>query len=117
MRAKSTESVHKVQNQSSKTAGRNTVNRHISASAATDDYLYLDSEQEGENGARMVCDQGSQIQCAQVFMQGVPAEGLIDSGAEIPIMGSQLFKKVATVNRFKKKDCKKPDRIPKTYVQ
>ena len=50
----------------------------------------------------MVCDQGSQIRCAQVFVQGVPAEGLIDSGAEITIMGSELFKKVANVNSLKK---------------
>jgi len=52
-RAKSTESVRKVHNQSSKTASENTVNRHISVSAATDDYLYSGSEQEGENGIRV----------------------------------------------------------------
>ena len=49
-----------------------------------------------------------------MFIQGVPAEGLIDSGAKITIMGGELFKKVATVNRLKKKDFK-PDKIPKTY--
>ena len=54
------------------------------------------------HGVRMICDKGSQIQCAQVFVQGVTAEGLIDSGAEITKMGSELFKKVATVNRLKK---------------
>ena len=63
----------------------------------------------------MVCNEGSQIQCAEVFIQGVPAEGLVDSGAEITIMGGELFKKVATVNRLKRKDFKKPDKIPKTY--
>ena len=50
-----------------------------------------------------------------MFIQSVPAEGLIDSGAEITIMGGELFKKVVTVNGLKKKNFKKPDKIPKTY--
>ena len=62
----------------------------------------------------IVCDEDRQIQCAEVFIQGVPAEGLVDSGAEITIMGGELFKKVATVNRLKK-DFKKPDKVCKTY--
>ena len=30
-------------------------------------------------------------------------------------MGSELFKKVASVNRLKKRNCKKPDKVLKTY--
>ena len=62
----------------------------------------------------MRTDKGSNSQYSEVFIQDVPAEGLIDSGAKITIMGGELFKKVATVNRLKKKDFK-PDKIPKTY--
>jgi len=52
------------------------MNRQISASVATDNYLYSDSEQEdNDGGIRMICDKGSQIQCAQVFVQGVSAKG------------------------------------------
>ena len=34
----------------------------------------------------------------------------IDSGANITIMGVALFKKVAAVAQFKKRDLKKPDK-------
>ena len=45
-----------------------------------------------------ITDKGSHSQYAEVFIQGVPTEGLIDSGAETTIVGGDLFKKVATVN-------------------
>lgn len=48
-----------------------------------------------------------------MFIQGVRAEDLIDSSAEITIMGAELLKKVAAVNRLKKKEFKKPDKILK----
>ena len=53
----------------------------------------------------------------RVQVQGVPAYGLIDSGADITIIGGSLFKKVVTVARLKKRDLKKADRIPRTYDQ
>ena len=37
----------------------------------------------------------------QVDIAGVPATGLIDTGADITIMGPELFKKVATVAGLK----------------
>ena len=42
-------------------------------------------------------DKGSSPQCARVLVQGVPADGIVDSGAEITIMGAELFKRVASV--------------------
>ena len=48
-------------------------------------------------------------------VQGVPAQGIIDSGADITIISGELFKRVATVAHLKKRDLKKPDRIPWTY--
>ena len=46
----------------------------------------------------------------QVKIQGVPTEGVVDTGADITIIGGDLF-------RLKKRDLKKPDRVPKTYNQ
>ena len=64
-----------------------------------------------------VADHGSITQCVKVFIQGVPAYGFIDSGADITTIGGSLFKKVATVARLKKKNFKKADRVPRTYDQ
>ena len=119
-RARSTES--RVPS-TSRTSGKNPVNRHVSTSNSTNgddsanpvEYLYSDSEEEQDVRMIQIADKGSHSQYAEVFIQGIPAEGLIDSGAEITIMGGELFKKVATVNKLKKKDFKKSDKIPKTY--
>ena len=51
----------------------------------------------------------------QVEVQGVPAQGIVDSGADITIIGGELFRRVAAVARLRKKDLKKPDRVPRTY--
>ena len=62
-------------------------------------------------------DGGSHSQCVKVQVQGVPAYGLIDTGADITIIGGKLFKRVATVVRLKKSHFKKADKIPRTYDQ
>ena len=49
-------------------------------------------------------------------IQGVPAYGIIDSGADITIIGASLFNRVATTARLKKHDFKKPDKTPCIYV-
>ena len=64
-----------------------------------------------------VHDQGSSAKAATVQVQGVQAVGVIDSGSDITIMGGELFARVALAARLRKKDFKKPDRIPKTYDQ
>jgi len=89
-----------------KTPGKNPVNRFVSAynTASRNDpidpveNLYSDSDEEQEVRMVQVTDKGSHSQCAEVFIQGVPAEELVDSGADITIMGGELFKKVATIN-------------------
>jgi hypothetical protein len=63
-----------------------------------------------------VADRGSHPHCANVLIQGVPAYGIIDSGADITIIDGTLYKKVATTVRLKKRDFKKPDKTPRTYV-
>ena len=62
-------------------------------------------------------NKGSITQCVKVEVQGVPAYGMIDSGADISIIGGILFKKIATVARLKKLDFMKADKIPRTYDQ
>lgn len=43
--------------------------------------------------------------------------GIINSGANITVIGGGLFQKVATTVRLKKKDFKKPNKTPRTYDQ
>ena len=50
-------------------------------------------------------------------MQGVPAEGIIDSRADITIMGGELFCRVAAVAKLQKRDLMNPDKIPRNYDQ
>ena len=80
--------------------------------------LYSDSDNEGAKACTVrVQDGGSISQCVKVQLQGVPAYGFIDTGADITIIGGKLFKKVATIARLKKRHFKKADKIPKTYDQ
>ena len=83
------------------------------------DYLYSSSDDEEVRDVRQVrvSDKGSRPQCARVQIQGVPAFGIIDSGADITIMGNGLFHKVASVAHLKKRDFKKADKTPRTYDQ
>ena len=60
-------------------------------------------------------DRGSKPRQATVSVQGVPASGVIDSGADITIMGPDLFKRVAAAAHLKKSAFQKPDKVPYTY--
>lgn len=81
--------------------------------------LYLSTDKSGGDNVRVVRvqDGDSQPHYAEVQVQGVPAEGIVDSGANIVIMGTEIFKKVATANKIKKKAFHKPDKVPHTYDQ
>ncbi len=83
------------------------------------DYLLSSSEDEDISDIKKVelKDGGSDPKCVTVLLQGVPATGLIDSGADITIMGGELFKTVAVAAKLKKKDLQKADKTPKTYDQ
>ena len=50
-------------------------------------------------------------------MGGVSLEGVVDTGADITIVGAEAFKRIATVARLHQRDFKKPDKIPRTYDQ
>jgi len=81
--------------------------------------LFSESEEDEAVKAYAVHvqDQGSISQCVKVQIQGVPAYGLIDTGADISIIGGKLFKRVATIAHLKKRDFKKADKVPRTYDQ
>ena len=72
------------------------------------------SGKEDEEQVRFVRvqDNGSMSQCVKVQLQGVPVYGIIDSGANISIIGGELFWKVA---HLRKEDCKKANKVPWTY--
>ena len=43
--------------------------------------------------------------------------GIVDSGADITIIGGMLFKKVAAVAQLMKRDFRLSDKVPRTYNQ
>ena len=79
-------------------------------------FLESSSDEEVVRQVR-VRDTGSRTQCVKLSVQGVPVYGIIDSGADITIIGGKLFKRVALAARLKKRDFMKPDKTPRTYDQ
>ena len=82
-----------------------------------EDFLFSSSEDEAEVRMVTLRDSGSFPHCAKISLQGVPVYGILDSGADISIIGGTLFKRVAAAARLKKRDLKKADKIPRTYDQ
>jgi len=77
-------------------------------SAVTDDpmdYLLSDSD-ECEVRQIRVQDQGSVHQQARVIVGGVPMLGVVDTGADVTIMGGSMFKRVAAAAKLRKRDFK-----------
>ena len=74
--------------------------------------LFSDSDSSDEVHQVRVLDTGSKPYCAKVNVQGVPMEGVVDSGADITIMGGAMFKHIAAVAKLRKKDLKHPDKVP-----
>ena len=48
-------------------------------------------------------------------MQGVPCEGVIDTGSDIMIMGGKLFKRIAAIARLRKRDFHPADKTSVAY--
>ena len=76
--------------------------------------LFSDSEEEGVRQIR-VTDGGSHPRLARVDIHGVPADGVIDTAADITIMGGKLFALVAATAKLRKWNFKKPDKTPCNY--
>ena len=81
------------------------------------EFLLSDSEEDDAVRQVQISDKGSESQCVRVLIQGVPSVGLVDTAADITIIGGDLFKKVASVARLKKRDFKPADKTPCTYDQ
>ena len=94
---------------------------HARNAQPEDPGLFLASDSDGSGGDEVkvvwVSDKGSKPQKAQVRIEGVPVDGLVDSGADITIIGGEAFKKVAAAAKLRKRDFKPPDKIPRTYNQ
>ena len=83
------------------------------------EFMLSDSEEEDKTVVSIVHvrDAGSKPQRAPVHVQGVPMPGVVDSGADITIIGGEMFKRVAAVAKLHKKDFKPPDKKPVNYDQ
>ena len=74
-----------------------------------------DSEENPDVRQVRVNDEGSQPRCAKVQVQGIPMCGIVDTGADITIIGGMMFKRVATAIKLKKRDFRKSDRTARNY--
>ena len=75
-------------------------------------FLLSDSEEEDKTVSLVrVHDEGSKSQTALVEIAGAPAYGIVDTEADITIMGPELFKKVAMVAKLKKGSLRKQTRF------
>ena len=59
----------------------------------------------------MVPDSGSRTQFTRVDIQGVPADGIVDTATDITNVGGKLFALVVTTAKLCKKDFRKLDRF------
>ena len=81
-------------------------------------FLTADSESDtGGVDLLRVVSKGSIPQEANVFLQGIPAVGVVDSGAGIAIVSSEVFKEVAASARLWKRDFRPSDKTPRAYDQ
>ena len=91
----------------------------VQSSSKDDPTQYLLSD-DSDSDSTEVCqvrvhDRGSKPQCVRVVVQGVPMYGIVDSAADITIMGGDAFKQVAAAAKMRKKDFKPPDQVPHNY--
>lgn len=76
------------------------------------DLLYLSSEDESTDVRHIVVpDGGSQAHCTRVTVQGVPTYGVVDTAADITIMGDHCSNTLQLLRDFHK-----PDKTPHSYV-
>ena len=78
-------------------------------------YLLPDSDRDVQVSQVWVRDKGSNPQTVRVVIAGVPVDGTVDTGADITIMGAEVFKRLAAVVKLRRHDFKPADRTPHTY--
>ena len=62
-------------------------------------------------------DKGSRPHLVRVFVAGVPVDGIVDTAADITIVGAETFKRIAAVAKLRKRDLKLADKTPCTCDQ
>ena len=62
-----------------------------------------------------VHDHRSIPRCVRVVVQGVPMYGIVDSAADITVMGGDAFKQVAAAAKSKRNVFEPPDQVPRNY--
>ena len=80
-------------------------------------FLYSSDSDNDDVRQVRVNDQGSKPRYANVLVAGVPAAGMIDTGADITIINGALFATVAAAAHLRKKDFQKADKVPRAYNQ
>ncbi|XP_065915676.1 myosin-13-like [Dysidea avara] len=75
----------------------------------------LESDSSSDSDSVNAIHVGTGPRCVKVTIQGVPMYGVVDTGADITIIGGRLFKLVATKARLKKRNFHKPDTVPRNY--
>ena len=81
------------------------------------DLLYSSESDDGGVLTVRLSDHGSKAQSVRLLVQDVPAIGIVDTAADITIMGGKLFQKVASAAKLKKKNFKPSGITPRTYDQ
>ena len=81
-------------------------------------FLLPDSDEE-ESSAQVdeirVSDQGSRPQMVRVVIAGVPVQEVVDTAADITIIGAEVFKRIASVAKLRQRHLKPVDKTPHTY--
>ena len=78
-------------------------------------YLLPDPDEEVQVDEIRVSDQGSCPQMVRVVIAGVPVEGVVDTAADITIIGAEVFKRIASVAKLRRRHLKPVDKTPHTY--
>ena len=103
----------------SKGSSQPAATRQVTTETESSSILELLYSSDSDDGSHVnqitVTDGGSKSQLARVDIQGVPADGVVDTGAEITIIGRELFARVASVAHLRKKDFRKADKVPRNY--
>ena len=86
-----------------------------------DSLLYLLPDVDEDRGARVteiwVQDHGSRPRKVCVEVAGVPWDGVVDTGADITLIGPEAFKRIAAVAKLHRHNFKPLDKTPRTYDQ
>ena len=97
------------------TTSREEVN-HPAREIQDDPMAYLASDSDEEHIRRItVEDQGSHAKCVKVEIHQVAMYGIVDTGADITILGGKAFQRIAAKAKLRKKEFKPADKTAYNY--